>query len=187
VSFIVAIMSILLSTWGMAALICALRDRTEQISVLEAYGRSGTQLHSYIWVTLLVGVVTFLGFLLFIIPGIIFTVWFCFAVFVVLVEGKKGTLALRTSREYVRGRWGAVFLRAFVLLLAAFGVLLLLTLGVALLAALMDIAGIAHTPAVIDAVSLGLGVAFSTVVPGFAATYMFLLYAELRSLKERFS
>lgn len=51
------------------------------------------------------------GFLLLIIPGIIFAVWFSLAEFVLIAEDLRGMDALLKSREYVKGMWKNVFLR----------------------------------------------------------------------------
>jgi len=64
-----------------------------------------------LWVGLLTGFIITGGFMLFIIPGIIFTVWFFFAQFVLVSEGLSGMGSLLKSREYVRGEWFNVALR----------------------------------------------------------------------------
>lgn len=55
---------------------------------------------------LLVGLIIFAGFLLLIIPGIIFAVWYIFFFYFVVFEKKKGLSALRESKKLVMGRWG---------------------------------------------------------------------------------
>ncbi|MDD5341220.1 MAG: hypothetical protein PHC97_02150 [Patescibacteria group bacterium] len=70
---------------------------------------------SYFWVGILVGLITMAGFILLIIPGIIFVVWYSFAEYIVVLEDdKKGTKALTESKELVRGRWGASFWRLLI-------------------------------------------------------------------------
>lgn len=61
--------------------------------------------------SLLVSLAVFGGFLLFIIPGIIFSVWFTFSTYAVAVDGKRGVEALKTSKALVKGRWWSVFAR----------------------------------------------------------------------------
>jgi len=60
------------------------------------------------WSMLLVVLITDLvvvgGMILFIVPGIIFAVWYAFSPIVMVVEGKKGRAALAQSRAYVSGR-----------------------------------------------------------------------------------
>lgn len=71
--------------------------------------------------SILAGLAAFGGFLLFIIPGVIFFVWFAFSLYAVALDQKKNTNALRQSRELVRGHWWdvAVRLLAFGLIYAA--------------------------------------------------------------------
>ena len=46
------------------------------------------------------------GFVFFIVPGVIFSIWLSFSVLILIVENEKGTNALVRSKEYVKGRWG---------------------------------------------------------------------------------
>lgn len=50
------------------------------------------------------------GSMLFLLPGIIISVWFSLYTFVFLSEGKRGMMALLTSREYVRNYFAVVIL-----------------------------------------------------------------------------
>ena len=67
------------------------------------------KLFSYLWVSILAGVITAIGSLLFIIPGIIFFVWFAFATYIVVLEDMKGKETLSKSKELTKGRWWATF------------------------------------------------------------------------------
>jgi hypothetical protein len=69
------------------------------------------------WAVLFALAGTALGFLAFIVPGIWLAISWAFAAQSVVVEGRRGTAALRRSFELVRGRWWRVF-----------GIVLLLTL-----------------------------------------------------------
>lgn len=53
----------------------------------------------------LVGLSVIGGTLLFIIPGIIFAVWYSFTSYAVIFEGLQGLNALRASKSLVVGRW----------------------------------------------------------------------------------
>ena len=69
-------------------------------------------------------VVTFIGFLLIFIPGIICIFWFLFVPYVLLLEHKYGTEALSQSKKYVSGRFfrivGKVMFFSFVCLYSIF-------------------------------------------------------------------
>ena len=108
--------------WGQIALIYAIKDSQEGIGITESYRRGWHKILSYLWVLLLAGFITFCGLLLLIVPGIIFSVWFSLAVFVLIAEDLTGINALLKSREYVKGRWGSVFWR--ILFIGLFSLLL---------------------------------------------------------------
>lgn len=97
--------------WGQTALLSAIKDSRETIGIKDAYRRSWSKILSYWWVSLLASFVTVGGFLLFLIPGIIFAVWFSLALFVFISEDVQGMNALLKSREYVKGRWWSIFWR----------------------------------------------------------------------------
>jgi len=66
---------------------------------------------SVVWVNLLVTCITLGGFLLFIIPGIILSVAFSFALLLLVREDVRGLPALLLSRRLIKGYWWGVFLR----------------------------------------------------------------------------
>ena len=94
---------------GFGALVVAALE--EELGVREAFARSWEKFLPFAWVSFLVGFVVSGGFLLLIIPGIIFSIWFFFAHFVIFDDDTRGMSALLKSRAYVSGRWFDVFLR----------------------------------------------------------------------------
>ncbi len=73
-----------------------------------------------IWVFILTVLVSMGGFVLLIIPGIIVSIMIYFSQYVYVREGVHGLGALLRSRELVKGNWGGVFGRLFMLGLLAF-------------------------------------------------------------------
>lgn len=61
--------------------------------------------------SILVGLIVFGGFILLIIPGIIFSIWFALTIQARVLGNKKGLQALTYSRTLVQGNWWAVFVR----------------------------------------------------------------------------
>ncbi len=51
------------------------------------------------------------GFLLFVIPGVIFAIWFAFALYESVLKNSRGTEALKNSRALSSGRWWATLWR----------------------------------------------------------------------------
>jgi hypothetical protein len=95
--------------WGYAALLYAIKDGEQGIGVLESYRRGLNKIHSIFWVAFLIGFIYSGGLLLFIVPGIIFLVWFSLAPFILISEDTKGMDALLKSKEYIKGKWWSVF------------------------------------------------------------------------------
>ncbi|MDD2320867.1 MAG: zinc-ribbon domain-containing protein [Geobacteraceae bacterium] len=100
---------IVAALWCYGGFLCAVVDDT--LTLENALSRGKAMILPLAWVFLLLGFVVTGGYLLFIIPGIFFTVWFFFAQFVLPGEGVRGMEALLKSREYVRGQWLNVALR----------------------------------------------------------------------------
>ena len=61
--------------------------------------------------SLLAGLAILGGFLLLIIPGIIFSIWFAFVIYAIAIDEKSATDAMRASKALVANRWLAVFWR----------------------------------------------------------------------------
>lgn len=56
----------------------------------------------------LLTIATFFGMILFIVPGIIFALWFYFAPYATMLDGAKPVAAMNLSRHLVTGRFGQV-------------------------------------------------------------------------------
>jgi hypothetical protein len=104
-------------TWGLAAVTYAAAD--EALGIGDALRKGGAAIWSFMWLISLLGYIIPGGFLLFIVPGVIFSVWFAFAQFIFVAEGGKGMDCLLKSKEYVRGQWFEVFLRLFLVWIAS--------------------------------------------------------------------
>ena len=139
------------------------------------------RLHSILWITILGGIATVVGFVFCIIPGIYLWIAFAVAVPVLLTAGVKGSKALDRSRALVRDRWWGTF-----------GVVLLGTILAGVVAAAIGaVAGFAagstdaNTVAgfLVNSVSGTLGSMISTP---FTAAFVTVLYFDLRVRKEAF-
>lgn len=62
----------------------------------------------YIWTTFVKGLLAGLLFLLLIVPGVIYSVYWLFAEYVAVFENEGGLKAMDASRALVRGRWWRV-------------------------------------------------------------------------------
>lgn len=144
----------LFATWGGAAFTCAIVD--DQLGVGDAFRRGRSLILPFLWVFTLLGFIITGGYLLLIIPGIIFSVWFFFAQYIVVAEDTRGMTALLKSREYVRGFGWAVCGR----------LLLVMIMG-----------------GIIGAIPL-IGPFLSIAFTPYFMLWMFLVYQELREIKD---
>ncbi len=79
--------------------------------VMTKLEQSAKIIFSAIVVSILTSIAIGLGFLLFIIPGIIVTVWLIFALYRVVLEHEGPITAMKKSKKLVEGRWWQVFWR----------------------------------------------------------------------------
>lgn len=82
---------------------------------LELFKEAKKFVFPYIGLTILTTIFIILWTLLLIIPGIIFSVFYSFAVYAFFFEDKRGLAAIRRSKQLVRGYFWAVFGRFIVL------------------------------------------------------------------------
>lgn len=123
-SIAVGIGAVIIGLWVYATLtmIIARMYYNEKFDEKEIYQRAWEKIIPLLWVSILSGLVIFAGTLLFVIPGILFAVWFAFASVVNILEGTKGREALSESKKLVEGKWWSVFWR-FIATYFVFGVL----------------------------------------------------------------
>lgn len=116
--------------WGLAAMVYAVAD--ENLDIKTALQRSWSRIWAFAWVFTLTGFIVTGGFLLLIIPGIIFSVWFFLSQFVLAAEDERGMRALLKSKAYMQGRFFEVFLRLFVVWIVSAVIGMVPVLGVVL-------------------------------------------------------
>ena len=104
-------------SWGFGALTAAVVDET--LGIRDALESGKEMVWSFAWVVSLATCIITGGFLMFVIPGIIFSVWFFFGQFVLFDERTRGMGALLQSKSYVQGHWFDAFLRLFVIWLCS--------------------------------------------------------------------
>ena len=166
-------------TWGEIAMLYAIKDGQEGIGVAEAYRRSWHKMLSYLWVSILVQFITMGGFLLFVVPGIIFAVWFSLAKFILVAENLKGMNSLLKSREYVKGKWGSVFWRFSFIDILYLIVFLAVTIVLILLIPNREILLTPNREYVLYVARFIIGLFFTPL----ATAYRFLVYSNLKALK----
>jgi hypothetical protein len=144
------------------------------VEIGATYGYVAPLIGSLLWVIVLAGAAVLGGFILLIIPGIFLLIRFYFAVVVVVVEGERGTAALRRSWRLVKGSTWRVL--GIVLVIAIIGGILTAIISVpfTLLFAGTDVFAFEILGDVIAGI----------IVEPFVALAVVLLYFDLRIRKE---
>lgn len=179
----VTILGMLASTMANGACFKAVADAYlgEQATWRSSLRFAFVRIHSILWVTFLGGLLTALGTIACIAPGVYLWIAFAVAVPVLLTEGVKGSKALGRSRTLVTDRWWGTF-----------GVVVLgsILAGIvsAAIGAVARVAGgttDANTVAgfLVNTVSGTLG---SMIGTPFTAAFVTVLYFDLRVRKEAF-
>lgn len=169
-NLVLTFMLIVVSILAGIALIRAVSS-PESTTLVSAYKFGLENILSYIWIALLTGVTVMVGFMLLVIPGILFLVWFAFVYYILVLEGIKGIDAMKASKAYVKGYWWPIFGRMVLLMV-------LLVLVSKVLGMLADLIFGGGKP-LIEIIESALGV---VLVP-FSIAYMYLLYTDIKEIK----
>lgn len=167
--------------WAGIGLLISLDRRSEKIGIKEAYRLGWGKLLSVVWVAILTSFVIGGSFLLFVIPGVIFTIWFLFAQILAVVEEERGMRTLVKSREYVRNYFWPVLGRYFamsVLLVVVYVVLLAIASFLSNLAA--DIFSFYQVAPLVLSI---LNAVVNILVMPLAIIYSYLIYQSLKQVK----
>lgn len=180
----------LVQLWGQAALLFAIVNHRERIGFIESYRRGWHKILSLWWISILMVFVTLGGFLLAIIPGVIFTIWFGLSTIILIAEDSRGMNALLKSREYVRGRWWGVLGRGiFIGLLSFIFYIIIPTLILSLVLVfkptliLSLVSVLFKAPAVLPVVLQVIYYIVLIIWTPLVWAYLFLIYQNLRNLR----
>jgi hypothetical protein len=117
----VVVLLIYWSVWIQASQIQSLLDE-ERRTIKEVMATTKPKLRNYFWASVVSALIIMGGFVLLIIPGIIFSVWYGFAMYIALAENSGAIDSLRKSKGYVEGQWWKVFGRSIVLMLVGIAI-----------------------------------------------------------------
>jgi hypothetical protein len=157
--------------WAIPSLLYNLKEST---GIKESYKKGFKILGSYIWIYFLLTIIITGGFLFFIVPGILFFIWFSLAIFILVFEERKGFSALFKSRYLVKGKFWRVLGRFLVLgLIIGLGLFLIFTL---------IIFGIENKQ-IEHQISEVIGYFIQLFILPFFLIYGFLIYNNLKEIK----
>ena len=142
----------------------------------------GRRLHSVLWLVIFGGLLTGLGFIFCIIPGIYLAVAFSVVMPVLLMEGLRGRRALGRSKQLIEGRWWAA---AALLLVGAIltGIVSSVLTGLVSAVTFTDTGKQTLVAFIVTTLS---AVLTAVITTPFRAAYTSVLYFDLRVRKEAF-
>jgi hypothetical protein len=106
---------------AVAAILSLAGAHKKQMTFKETYEASKAIWARVLWTSMLSGLAIASGFLLFIIPGIVFAVWFSLSVYIAVEEGLGAVDSMKRSKELVQGH--AVEMLGLMGLAQSFGLL----------------------------------------------------------------
>ena len=164
--------------WSQTALIHAIK--WSDIGVRESYRRGWYKVKSLFWVSILSCLVMLGGYIIFVIPGIIFSIWFILVAYVVVLEDSKGINAMLTSRELIRNYWWSVFWRILFISIFVFVIIVLPLIFSQIFSAVVPSFEGGLVEGIIN-FSVNI---ISLILAPFTAIYLFLIYSKLKKIKE---
>lgn len=108
-----------------------LKDFSTDKKVFDLIKEARPYVAKYLITSFLTGLFVLLWTLLFIIPGIIFAVYYGFSLWAAMLEGKPALEAISRSKELVKGRWWAILGRFIVVGIAVYAISLIIAVPLA--------------------------------------------------------
>lgn len=166
------------SVWAIAAALEVITHPNEAIPVRSAYRRSFSRLFGFLLISLFTGFAVILGLVLFIIPGVVFAVWFSLSPFVYFAESVDYSEAIRKSKAYIAGHWWGVVGRY--LLLAA--VVILATMLTSIIGFIAAFPVFQYSPPLATTLYGLYDIVCSIALSLYSYSFSFALYEALRDL-----
>ncbi len=147
------------------------------IGVTEAYSRVLKRFFPLLGTILLSGIAIVLGFILFVIPGLILWIWFAFVPQTVIIDGEGGVSAMKRSKYLVKGFFGKTFILNILIFVAISLITGVISYSTAKLMPFEQYS---------DALGSGAANVISVLLEPFRIAAMTLLYYDFRIRKEGF-
>ena len=182
-----SLITIIVYLWQQAALLTVITSSSDQVGVYQAFQKGWNKIGQMGLIIFLFGFISMAGFLLFIIPGIVFWVWYGFAGFVYFTENIKGMNALLKSREYVRGLAFSVFRRLLFINLFLF-IFIFIPLSVIFLGIKQMPLPVITLPPFLNVLGNQIAdVGFTILWTPFVLVYTYLIFQNVKSVRGEFT
>ncbi|MBI2591135.1 MAG: hypothetical protein HYW34_00425 [Candidatus Brennerbacteria bacterium] len=152
--------------WALLALIYSIK---EDAGIFLSFQETRRLFFPFLKITILINLIILGGFMMGIVPGIIFSFWFVFVSFLLIDQGLTGMNAILRSKEYVKGYWWAIVGRNLILLM--FAILVSVSAYLVISSIINDAVG-----------ELARSIVYLILAP-FMIVFMFFLYRNFVNLK----
>lgn len=173
---IFAIIGIIVSIAMVTSQLVILKEKDEKLGVTGALKQSTKYWVKYFIVGIVYSLIILGGLILFIIPGIWWSIMFCLASVSIVLEDKGIIEALKRSKELVKGYWWAVLGRLILFGLILLAIYLIALIPLSIILGLLRLSGYEVVAVLQNLAQLVFG-------PMYLA-YMVLLYSELQKIKQ---
>lgn len=187
ISFLVgALIVMFISYWSQLALIAEAVSE-QKIGVFEAYRQTKGKILRAWALAFLSGLILFGASLLFIIPGIILSLYFSFSLYILIAEDIGGISALHKSKQYIKGHWWAVAGRIGFLFILYLGLLIIYGILMGIFSGFTKAAnGVNGTNLPGSIIGFILQTITNFIVPLFSVVYSSLIYKNFKDVKGNF-
>jgi hypothetical protein len=134
-SFIIFLAHTVVYAMALAATVSAVSEvyLGHNTTILGAYAKVRGRALRTLWMLAVLGLAIGVGFLLFIVPGVLVAIWYAVAIPAAIVENLKTGAAFRRSESLTKGRRGSIFLVFVLFFVLNYGALALFDFPAALL------------------------------------------------------
>lgn len=182
----------LISLWIMLSLIIVVRDWKEKIGIRKSFKKSQSKIFDFFIVGLLTYLMILVGFLLLVLPGIMFWIYLSLVPFVLVCENIKGKAVLKRSWGLIKGHWWEVFAKLLMLMIVIFVVSWIASLGLSMVSFIFKIFIFPLKwllPVLYEVMSGAVGF-ISKSLPSlitfpFSLIYTYFIYKDLKRIKEK--
>jgi len=171
----VALISIIVHILGLIALIIFINGNDPDFRIVDVYKEAFKKFFSSLWIIFLTTLIILGGFILFILPGIFWTISYSLSIYILIAENIKGYQALKRSKELIKNYWWPVFLRNINLFLFIF----ITALPVLILESKIK-------SNIIFLVEVSYNLIYSFLIIALSIVYSFNIYKDLKKLKGEF-
>lgn len=177
---------VIVSTLSFVALLSAIMKKNEAQTVQGAYALAAKFFWNYLWLIILNTFIVTGAYFFFIVPGVLYQIWFSFALYILIDQNIRGTQALLMSKEYVKNHFGEIFARFFIVIVFTFA----LSFAFSSVSTAVELSTKYFFPqfkgALLAIIQAGEIFGMYIVMP-FWALYTYHLYADLKKIKGEIS